>query len=578
MSPGEDDDDFDIVVPRRSAMSPLPSDEARAAVPRRSAFTPNEPEDAPAPRRSGWVEDDDEDDGYEETLRLPLPRYSSEYAVAARAIQPALPDLGPTAESAPSPAEPYSPVEPPSPVTDATSPFSPSVQPALPDPALSGPIEAAFANTELLPVVPAAVAPPVAADQLPVTVEDEAELPAEEDEMVSERAPVGEVSAPVVEDPAVAEPPAVFETPVPVAEPPAAVVETHVPAVQAQVPVVAAPSPLAEAPAAVVETPIPVAAPPALAVEAPLVQAPPAVTVTGATMTAAAVAAEGEALPEIVELPAAVAEDQELLVEESDMVSEGAPPVEDDASTVGEDTGTWLFGSAFADADHSLYRRPAPGEPETQVDLTPIVIDDPEYDVRKGTKPLAKSTPRPSGTRGAKPTRGTSARRVHVAWRDHKRLLTISSILLALLLVVGVGGYLLSRYNPTIAAINEGKLTLPVTAGTYQRDPSQGATPSEDPNSKIQTVSATYSVNGTQEFVAIAYRPQTDPSAALQEIQARSIMKVDGGACGKTTDQNRMACAVVSGTTAVLLVTLIDQSTDELIAAAQSVSAGIGKT
>jgi hypothetical protein len=295
-------------------------------------------------------------------------------------------------------------------------------------------------------------------------------------------------------------------------------------------------------------------------------------------MTAAAVAAEVEALPEIVELPAAVAEDQELLVEESDMVSEGAPPVEDDASTVGEDTGTWLFGSAFADADHSLYRRPAPGEPETQVDLTPIVIDDPEYDVRKGTKPLAKSTPRPSGTRGAKPTRGTSARRVHVAWRDHKRLLTISSILLALLLVVGVGGYLLSRYNPTIAAINEGKLTLPVTAGTYQRDPSQGATPSEDPNSKIQTVSATYSVNGTQEFVAIAYRPQTDPSAALQEIQARSIMKVDGGACGKTTDQNRMACAVVSGTTAVLLVTLIDQSTDELIAAAQSVSAGIGKT
>jgi hypothetical protein len=33
----------------------------------------------------------------------------------------------------------------------------------------------------------------------------------------------------------------------------------------------------------------------------------------------------------------------------------------------------------------------------------------------------------------------------------------------------------------------------------------------------------------------------------------------------------------VSGTTAVLLVTLVDQSTDELIAAAESVSAGIGK-
>jgi hypothetical protein len=333
-----------------------------------------------------------------------------------------------------------------------------------------------------------------------------------------------------------------------------------------------------ETAAPVVPPSVPVIDAPAPLVQAPIAEAQPDVTVTQDTMAAAAVAAEVEALPEIVELPAALAEEQELAVEEADMVSEGAPPVEDDVSTVGEDTGTWLFGAAFADADHSLYRRPAPGEPETQVDLTPIVIDDPEYDVRKGTKPLAKSTPRPTRTKGAKPTRGASARRVHVAWRDHKRLLTISGIVLALLLVVGVGGYLLSRFNPTIAAISEGKLTLPVTAGTYQRDPSQGATPSEDPNSKIQTVSATYTVNGTQEFVAIAYRPQTDPSAALQEIQARSIMKVDGGACGRTTDQNRMACAVVSGTTAVLLVTLVDQSTDELIAAAQAVSAGIGKT
>jgi hypothetical protein len=55
-------------------------------------------------------------------------------------------------------------------------------------------------------------------------------------------------------------------------------------------------------------------------------------------------------------------------------------------------------------------------------------------------------------------------------------------------------------------------------------------------------------------------------------------MKVNGGACGRTTDQNRMACAVVSGTTAVLLMTLVDQSADDLIAAAQSVASGIGKT
>jgi hypothetical protein len=303
------------------------------------------------------------------------------------------------------------------------------------------------------------------------------------------------------------------------------------------------------------------------------------VTVPEATMAAAAVAAEVLAMPDLAELPAAVAEKQELLAEERDMVSEGGPPVEEDSSTVGDDTATWLFGSAFTDADHSLYKRPAPGEPETEVDLTPIVIDDPEYDVRKGTSPSAKSSRSSvSHSRGAKPTRGKSARRVHVAWRDHKRLLTLLSVVMALLLVVSVGGYLFSRYNPTLAAINEGKLTLPPTAGDYRRDPSQGISPSADPMSKINTVSATYSLTGDQQFVAIAYRPQTDPSAALREIQARSITAVNGGACGRTTDQNTLACAVVSGATAVLLVTLVDQSPDELIAAAQSVASGIGKT
>jgi hypothetical protein len=452
LSPRDDEELDDAVAPRRSALSPLPLDEQPATA-RRSAFTPADPDDDPAPRRSAWVdEDDDEEDGYEETLRIPLPRRSSEYATAARAIQPALPDLGPTPESPESPVEVFSPEEAPSPVTDAISQPSPSVQPTLPDPVRSMSIEAEFANTELPPV-------------------------------------------------------------------------------------------------------------------------------REATMAAAGAAAEVLAMPDLAELPAAVTEKQELLAEETDMVSEGAPPVEEDSSTVGDDTATWLFGSAFSDADHSLYKRPAPGEPETEVDLTPIVIDDPAYDVRKGLSPSAKaSRPRASQTHRSQPTRKKSARRVHVAWRDHKRLLTISSIVLALLLVVGVGGYLLSRYNPTLAAINEGKLSLPLTANDYRRDPSQGISPSVDSNSKIQTVSATYSLNGTQQFVAIAYRPQTDPSAALTEIQARSITTVTGGACGRTADQNSLACAVVSGATAVLLVTLVSQSPDELIAAAQSVASGIGKT
>jgi hypothetical protein len=453
LSPRDDEEPDDAVAPRRSALSPLPLEDQPATAARRSAFTPSERDDYPAPRRSAWVDegddDDDEDDeDDEETLRSPLPRRSSEYATAALAIQPALPEIGPTPVS---PAAVFSP-EAPSPVTDAISQPSPSVQQTLPDPVLSGPV-AEFAGTELPPV-----------------------------------------------------------------------------------------------------------------------------TVPEATMAAAAVAAEFLAMPDLAELPAAVAEKQELLAEEGDMVSEGAPAVEE-SSTVGDDTATWLYGSAFSDADHSLYKRPAPGEPETEVDLTPIVIDDPEYDVRKGTSPRAKASPsNASRSRRAKPTRGKTARRVHVAWRDHRRLLTISSIVLALLLVVSVGGYLFSRYNPTLAAINEGKLTLPPTAGDYRRDPSQGISPSADPMGKTQTVSATYSRGGDQQFVAIAYRPQTDPKAALEEIQARSVTSVEGGACGRTTDQNRLACAVVSGATAVLLMTLVEQSPDELIAAAQSVASGIGKT
>jgi len=477
MSPG-DDDDLDDITPRRSALSPLPVDDVPVAAPRRSAYTPTEPDDEVAPRRSGWVEDDDEDDDeYEETLGGPLARHSSEYATPSRAIQPALPDLGPTPESADSPVEAFAELESPSPVLDASSPASPSVQPALPYPALSG--------------------------------TDTRDLP-----------------------------------------------------------------PLTQSPSVVAATVIPPVAPP---VFQPMAPSEPVVTVPPATLAAAAVAVEVAAVPALADLPTALEEEQELRAEEADMVSEGGHAPEQDTA-VGDDTATWLFGSAFADADHSLYRRPAPGEPETQVDLTPIVIDDPEYDVRKGTKPMAKASPRPTRTSRTKPSRGKSARRVHVALRDHKRLLTISGIVLALLLVVGVGGYLFSRFNPGLAAIAEGPLTLPRTAGAFQRDPSQGASPSADPVSKIQTVSATYSVNGTQEFVAIAYRPQTDPQAALKEIQARNIMKVNGGACGRTNDQNRLACAVVSGATAVLVMTVVDQSADELISAAQSVAAGIGKS
>ncbi|MBI4901697.1 MAG: hypothetical protein HY829_14650 [Actinobacteria bacterium] len=489
MSPFEDDD-LEDVTPRRSAVSPLHVDEVPAVAPRRSAFTPTEAEDEEPSRRYAWV-DDGEDDGDQSGVRgLGWP--PSSYSVAARAIQPSLPDVGPTPDSGASPVE--APPASRRAVADPASPPSPSVQPALPDPVLSAPIEAEFANTELFPA---------AARAWP------SEDPPEDDEEEGSS------------DPEAAETP---ELPVTAER-----VSGHL-------------------------------------------------RVSASAEAAAAVAAQVAAVPAIAEVTASLDETQELLEQEDVMLSEGGHPVSAHGSLVGDDTATWLFGSALTGEDHSLYRRPAPGEPETQVDLTPIVIDDPEYDVRKGTSPRPKATPRLARTHRTSRTRARSARRVRAAWHDHRRLLTISAIVLALLLVVGVGGYLFSRYDPDIAGITQGPLTLPRTAGDFSRDPTQGTKPSVDTGSKIQTVSATYSINGTQEFVAIAYRPQTDPSAALAEIQARNITKVNGGACGRATDQSRMACAVVSGTTAVLLMTLVDQSADELIAAAQSVSAGIGKT
>jgi hypothetical protein len=500
MSPFEDDD-IDLVTPRRSAVSPLHADELPAVAPRRSAFSPTEVEDEEPSRRYAWVEDGEDDNDISGARGLSSPRRSSSYSRAARAIQPSLPDVGPSPESGSSPAE----VAPASrrAVPDPASPPSPSVQPALPDPVLSAPIEAEFANTELFPA--AARAWP-SDDPSEGPREDDDEDDDEERSSLPHRA-AGEPAEPVTADR----------------------LSAHI-------------------------------------------------TVSAAAEAAAAVAAQVAAVPAIAEVTASLGETQELLEQEEVMLSEGGHTVSAHGSHVGADTATWLFGSALTGEDHSLYRRPAPGEPETQVDLTPIVIDDPEYDVRKGTSPRPKATPRLARTHRTSGRGARSARRVRAAWRDHRRVLTISAIVLALLLVVGVAGYLFSRYDPAIASITQGPLTLPPTAGDFSRDPTQGTSPSVDTGSKIQTVSATYSINGTQEFVAIAYRPQTDPSAALAEIQARNITKVNGGACGRATDQSRMACAVVSGTTAVLLMTLVDQSADELIAAAQSVSDGVGKT
>jgi hypothetical protein len=269
------------------------------------------------------------------------------------------------------------------------------------------------------------------------------------------------------------------------------------------------------------------------------------------------------------------------VVEPAAEVVEPSPFVVEPVSEVVEPSTTWHAPAPWPldpDDTHALFRRPAPGEPETQWDLTPISAASPDEVPPEQETTITAPTRRPGqgSRRGAKAVRARGSRR-HLAWRDHKRLFTVLSIVVGLLLLVGGGGYLFSRFDPTLGGIAQGELTLPLTAGEYSRDPSQGVSPSTHPDSKISTVSATYSRSGVQQFVVIAYRPQTNPEAALQEIQARSVARVPGGACGRTTDQN-LACVVISGTTAVLAVTLTDQTADDLIASAQSVAEGIGKS
>ena len=270
------------------------------------------------------------------------------------------------------------------------------------------------------------------------------------------------------------------------------------------------------------------------------------------------------------------------IVELPPQAVESSPEVVAPTAEAVEPSAAWHAPAPWPldpDDTHALFRRPAPGEPETQWDLTPISAASPEEVVpveQETTITAPTRRPGQGSRRAAKPARARSARR-RLAWRDHKRLFTVLSIVVGLLLVVGGGGYLFSRVDPALGGISQGDLTLPRSAGEYARDPSQGASPSVHPDSKISTVSATYSRGGVQQFVVIAYRPQTNPEAALQEIQARSVARVSGGACGRTTDQN-LACVVISGTTAVLAVTLVDQTADDLIASAQSVAEGIGKS
>lgn len=146
-----------------------------------------------------------------------------------------------------------------------------------------------------------------------------------------------------------------------------------------------------------------------------------------------------------------------------------------------------------------------------------------------------------------------------------------------LVALFGIGGvaYLMSRPGTPITVPGPQKsLALPDKAGDYTREQAVVPTPSQHSDGRT-TITATYERGGKGQFVVLASRPEKDPTSALAALQAVGVQTAPGGACGRIGQQT--ACAVMaSGSTALVGVTQVDQSKDELIVALRRVADAMG--
>lgn len=144
--------------------------------------------------------------------------------------------------------------------------------------------------------------------------------------------------------------------------------------------------------------------------------------------------------------------------------------------------------------------------------------------------------------------------------------------LVALVLVVALIGWGLTRLQPgTPAAASSAPLTLPLKVGEFGRDPTKTPEPSLHPDSKVETVSATYSRGGLAQFIVLASRPQSDATEALTSVDAVGLKQYGSGVCGRTPERNSQACVVIARGTAYMAVTLVDHTPEELVEIAKLV-------
>ena len=192
------------------------------------------------------------------------------------------------------------------------------------------------------------------------------------------------------------------------------------------------------------------------------------------------------------------------------------------------------------------------------------------------TGPSASSAASPSGPESRRAARA-AGRRANVVGGPafdlgRARTLIIGlAAALALLLVAGGVAYLMSRPgSPMAVLVPEKALALPEKAADYTREPSRLPSPSQHSDGRT-TLTATYQRGGQGQFVVVASRPEKDPTSALEAAKAVGIQQASGGVCGRIGQQT--ACAVMaSGTTALVGVTLVDQSKDELVLALRRVA------
>lgn len=156
-------------------------------------------------------------------------------------------------------------------------------------------------------------------------------------------------------------------------------------------------------------------------------------------------------------------------------------------------------------------------------------------------------------------------------------IVMIVSLAVLLLAILGVG-YAVQRKNtappPSAPMTPEptGTPVLPVAVGQYQREPGAGdSDPGLGIDRSVLTSSAVYNQEGRRALIVVGARPVDDPRKLMEQVGIRAITDVDGGWCGRDSNDLDM-CVVQKARTAIFVEGLRSQEKGELIRAGREIS------